>query len=183
MTAKSDLLASIVNPQPPYPWNVADPASADYFAADAGLDEAELEATIAAGWLQFSDQLETLWGESEPALERITRTLMNRFQARVPAEILTRLAAQAVDLSHQGQALIDQLIACASDILPTWDTDDLAVLARPLAFSLRDGRGEVLDLTLRAMPQTSWEALSEIEQARLTLAIATVALRAAAEDS
>lgn len=182
MTAQSDLLANVVNPQSSYPWDVADPATDDYFAAiDESLDDPAVEAAIAAGWQRFSVQLETLWGTSDSVTEQITHRLMDQFQARMPADILAQIAAQAADLSRQGQALIDQLVVCASTILPTWDADDLAVLARPLAFALRDGQGEMLDLTLRTLPQTHWEALSEIEQARLTLAIATVALRTAAE--
>lgn len=182
MTAQSDLLASVVNLRSSYPWDVADPAADDYFAAiHDGLDDPEVEAAIAAGWQQFSLQLETLWGTSDPVAERVTHALVERFQARMPSDLLANLAVQAADLSRQGQALIDQLIVCANAILPAWDTDDLVVLARPLAFSLRDGQGEMLDMTLRTLPQTAWDSLSDIEQARLTLAIATVALRTAAE--
>ena len=68
---------------------------------------------------------------------------------------------------------------CVDDVLPGWNADDLAVLARPLAYSLRDGRGEILELNLRAIPATDWDSLSTLEQARLTLTVASVALKVA----
>jgi hypothetical protein len=93
---------------------------------------------------------------------------------------LQRLATSATTLARSGQPLIDQLVTCVHDLLPTWDTADLAVLARPLAYSLRDGRGEIVDLNLQAIPTTAWDDLSELDQARLTLTIASVALKTAA---
>ena len=53
------------------------------------------------------------------------------------------------------------------------------MLARPLAYSLRDGRGEILDLNLRAIPVADWDSLSDLEQARLSLTVASVALKVA----
>jgi hypothetical protein len=52
-----------------------------------------------------------------------------------------------------------------------------------LAYSLRDGRREILALNLRSISQVDWNTLSDIEQARLSLAIASVALKAAEQEN
>jgi hypothetical protein len=73
-------------------------------------------------------------------------------------------------------ALVDQLVESVQTVLTDWETDDLQVMARPLAFSMRGGQEEVLEVLLQSVRQTDWEALSELEQARLSLAIARYAL-------
>ncbi|NJL49253.1 MAG: hypothetical protein HC929_19630 [Leptolyngbyaceae cyanobacterium SM2_5_2] len=82
-------------------------------------------------------------------------------------------------MARSSQSFLEQMVACANVVLPAWTGDDLAVLARPMALSLRDGQGEMVDLTLRATAQTDWESLSQVERARLSLAIASVALKTA----
>jgi hypothetical protein len=188
MTAESDLLTSLVNEQPPYPWLPSHPASEPYFTqAAAELEDALLDQAIAAGWQRLSSQLETLWADQAAAAHTLTQTLAQtliaQFQSRVPVDRLQIIAATVADLSHRGQSYLDQLVNCASAVLPTWDRGDLAVLARPLAYSLRGGQSEILDLNLRTMQQVDWDALSEIEQARLSLAIAAVALKAVDAES
>lgn len=184
MAAEHDLLAGILNPETGYPWQPLAPEAEAYLASlemefDA-LDGEELNAAIAAGWQVLAAQMATQMGDSQPqtALNPVLEQL-RQFQNRVPSQLLHRLATSAAALARTGQPLIDQLVQCVDDVLPGWNADDLAVLARPLAYSLRDGRGEILELNLRAIPATEWDSLSSLEQARLTLTVASVALKVA----
>ncbi|MEO1068509.1 MAG: hypothetical protein AAFW95_05235 [Cyanobacteria bacterium J06638_6] len=189
MTAETDLLASILAHESVYPWLPLSPEAESYLTGlEAELDameDGDFSPAIAAGWQALSAQMATYMAEYDtaPALPQaaITAVLgqISQFQERMPSGLLQELAASATTLARSGQPLIDQLVQCVSVALPTWNDADLAVLARPLAYSLRDGRGEILDLNLRTIPTVDWENLSDIEQARLTLAIASVALKAA----
>lgn len=184
MATEHDLLASILTPETGYPWQPLAPEAEGYLASleaefDA-LDDGELKTAIAAGWqvlaAQMATQMSTL--EISPAVNSVLEQL-RQFQSRVPGALLHRLATSATALARSGQPLIEQLVHCVDDILPGWNADDLAVLARPLAYSLRDGRGEILELNLRAIPTTGWDSLSDLERARLTLTVASVALKVA----
>ncbi|PZV08845.1 MAG: hypothetical protein DCF32_03815 [Leptolyngbya sp.] len=184
MATEHDLLASILNPETGYPWQPLAPEAEAYLASletefDA-LDGGELNAAIAAGWQVLSAQMATQIGDFEvqPTVNPVLEQL-RQFQSRVPGDLLHRLASSAAALARSGQPLIEQLVQCVDDVLPGWNADDLAVLARPLAYSLRDGRGEILELNLRAIPATDWDSLSGLEQARLTLTVASVALKVA----
>ncbi len=199
MAAEHDLLASILTSEGgserssrgTYPWEPLAPEAEDYLTNletefDA-LDDGDLTATIATGWQILESQITALATAQSPGPELAQAAApilkqLRQFQTRMPGGLLQRLATAATTLSRSGQPLIDQLVQCVKDILPGWDAADLAVLARPLAYSLRDGRGEIVDLNLRAISDSPWETLSEVEQARLTLTIASVALKAAQAD-
>ncbi len=179
MTAESDLLASLATPQPVYPWEPLSPEAEAYFtAAAAELDDPLVDASIAAGWQNFSTQLMAQWEELTP-MATVTQALTAQFQERIPLNLLQAIATQATSVARGSQSFLEQMVTCASVVLPTWTGDDLAALARPLALSLRDGQGEMLNLTLRATAQTDWDALSEVDRAKLTLAISSVALKTA----
>ncbi len=197
MAAEHDLLAAILHPEPAYPWQPLAPEAEGYltsleteFDALAGDD---LSTAIAVGWQTLAAQItaqmdaaqtatQTAAGLGQTAATSVLEQL-RQFQGRLPGELLQSLARSATTLARSGQPLIEQLVQCAGDILPDWNIDDLAVLARPLAYSLRDGRGEILELNLRAIPANAWDSLTDLEQARLTLTIASVALKAAKTDT
>ncbi|MFQ4137561.1 hypothetical protein PGN35_014685 [Nodosilinea sp. PGN35] len=193
MATQHDLLASILNPETGYPWQPLAPEAEAYLT---GLESAfnaleggdELNGAIAAGWQILSAQMEVQMAtqRGNAPMDEVSQAVISpvleqlrQFQGRVPSGLLHRLAQSAAVLTRSGQPLIDQLVQCVDDILPGWNSEDLAVLARPLAYSLRDGRGEILELNLRAIPTADWEALSDLEQARLTLTMASVALKVA----
>jgi hypothetical protein len=185
MSAEQDLLASIFASGQPYPWEPLSPDGEDYLNhVEAQLDgDPEVEDAIAAGWYRVSSLLETQWASAEAtAPERLLSALKARFQERMPEDALGTLAAAAAKLVQSGRPLAEQLVETAQAILPGWDTGDLVVMARPLAYSLRDGQNDVLDVTLGSVPQVEWESLSDIEKARLGLAIASVALNLAKQE-
>ena len=181
MDTKLDFLHRILDSNSPYPWNLQDPEYELLLTeAEAALDDAATERSLADGWRAFSTKLDYVWTElSDANMETLMEALTQRFALRMPEALLKQLAQQALAAAAKGGALLDQLVGCTQSILSNWNSDDLAVLARPLAYSLRDGRGEILDLHLRSVRQADWDALSDIEQARLTLAIASFALKQA----
>lgn len=183
---QADLLAALVAPSPIYPWEPCTPESEPYFATATAATEDDddlINATLAEGWQRFSAQLNSQWSHTSDSL---VNTLIQRLQAQLqsppPDEILQTIVTTVAAIRDSGQAYLDQIVTCAQAVLPTWDADDLAVLARPLAYSLRDGHSEILDLNLRSILKSNWQSLSEIEQARLSLTLAALALKTAAEE-
>lgn len=185
MAAEHDLLASIFSAEPVYPWQPLAPEAELYLTRLETelevLEDETLAAAIATGWQSFAAHMATQMTVAETLQSTATSVLdqIRQFQERVPNDLLQSLATAATTLARSSQPLIEQLVQCVNTVLPDWDTEDLAVLARPLAYSLRDGRGEILELNLRAIPATDWTSLSNLEQARLTLTIASVALKVA----
>ncbi|MBW4440997.1 MAG: hypothetical protein KME10_07155 [Plectolyngbya sp. WJT66-NPBG17] len=147
-----------------YPWNPADPESESFFnrieqkfSIDA-LSESEIGDRADA----FFSHLDSLF--AAPTLET---SLAQKF-ASVPQTVLNAIARHAQKLANSSATLADQLVQCVQEALPQWAEEDLQVLARPLAYSMR---GEE-----QPVKSTDWAKLSETEQARLTLAIARYAL-------
>jgi hypothetical protein len=190
MSAERDLLSSLLSAEPPYPWEPLGPDGETYLdRLAAEFDDPSIDEAITSGWDSFSAQIEAQWDNVNPASPNLTvvDTLLNalkaQFHERMPEASLDSIAASAARLVQSGQPIAEQLVETVQAILPGWDRGDLTILARPLAYSLRDGRGEILDLTLRSAPQAEWATLSEIEKARLSLAIASVALDLARQNN
>ena len=60
------------------------------------------------------------------------------------------------------------------DLLPNWATEDLLVIARPYAYAMRGDTGvNNIDNIVRPL---AWTELSELERAKLTIAIAQAAI-------
>jgi hypothetical protein len=148
-----------------YPWNPADAESESFFNSleqKFSLDVlSEIEISDRAD--AFFSHLDSLF--AAPTLET---SLAHKF-ATVPQSILNAIARQAQKLATSSASLADQLVLCVQEALPQWAEEDLQVLARPLAYSMR---GEE-----QSVKSTDWAKLSETEQARLTLAIARYALK------
>jgi hypothetical protein len=167
-----DLLDAVLSNDTPYPWDITDPAAASYiekldqeFSLDSWLDE-----EVAQRSQDFFARLDGVWTQT---------TLSQRFAAWAPQSVLNAIVQQAQKVVASNLSLADQLIQCVQESLPTWNIDDLQVLARPLAYAMRGVETEtaqVVESTLQAVRPLSWEELSELEQARLSLAIARCAL-------
>jgi len=168
-----------------YPWSVDQDQTLEALVvmesswAEALSDEEN--AAIATAGQQFFHQLEQAWStpEAQPtptfSLATLQASLRDRFQHRVPADLLQQLTQKAQTLAAQPLTLADQLIQSVQDVFPHWDTEDLQVLARPYAFAMRSPDSDTadkLDMALQSVRSVSWSELSEIEQARLSLAIA-----------
>ena len=164
----TDLLSHLVSAEPAYPWDVTDPGIELYWQRlDESLEslapDSPMEATIKAGWSHLASQLDRRW-QALPIAQPLD--LGMPWGDQLPGDLLETLVATARGLVHQGQSRLDQLVSCVSAILPDWDPQDLAILARPLAYSLRDGQN--LDLkTSFEIPNQPWAQRSPVEQARL----------------
>ncbi|MGQ9872902.1 hypothetical protein [Leptodesmis sp.] len=168
-----------------YPWNPADPASEAFFTdSDIPSIFADWqEEEIAERSQSFFNRLEQVWAPIS-----LQSRLAERFSTRIPHSLLAAIAQQAqAALSNTQKALntslsvadqlSEQLVQCVQGIIPTLAAEDLYVLARPLAYQMRNGGLQnAIDTTLAQVPQTDWEQLSEMQRARLSLAIARFAI-------
>jgi hypothetical protein len=143
-----------------------DPAQSQDWLAQLGsnqlldcFSDAELDAQSNA----FFDSMDQLW---EPDLLAV----LSRKFVTVPREMLKTIADRVSQFGTTSGELADQLIACAQSVLPQWAEDDLRVFARPMVYAMR-GEAPKMDPAGK-----DWAVMSEIEQAKLTLAIAKYAI-------
>ena len=169
--ARQEMLQSILATQEPYPWTPAD--SSDYFTeVTAAADELALSDEEAQlGWQTFSTQLDAFWNQTSS----IESALTQRFAQRLSQDVINQITAKATQVVNSGRPLAEQIIACVRDTLAGWDDADLQVMARPLAHAMR-GQEEILDATINSVRDIEWEALSPMEQARVSLAAARWAI-------
>jgi len=154
-----------------YPWMIESPAVNGFFEQSSIFTDWEI-GEIEHRANQFFAHLDTLWAGAT-----VQSNLRQRFAARIPSHLLSTIAQQAQKVMSESVSLADQLVLCVQELLPTLATDDLYVLARPLAYTMRNGYGQdCVESVLTKVRAIAWEQLSEVEQARLTLAVARCAL-------
>jgi hypothetical protein len=146
----------------PYPLS---PADAEQWFSDGSMNtllDDFTDAELTDRSEHFFSAMEQLWADD------LATVLMRKF-VTVPQAVIAAIAAQAEKMSAASGELADKLIGCVQETLPMWAEDDLRVFARPLAYAMR---GEVAS----EPSSKDWTELSEIEQAKLTLAIAKYAM-------
>lgn len=166
-----ELLATIVQTDVAYPWNPAQLESESYLSAleqEFTLLDSFTDSDIAEKSQVLFAQLEQVW-----LTTALQKSLGEKF-ARVPQDFLARIAQSVQNATVKYQSLADQMVECVLDILPQWAEEDLQVLARPLAYAMRDADPEGVELVMAT--QRLWAELSEIEQARVGLAVARYAI-------
>jgi hypothetical protein len=169
--AQMELLATIVQTDVAYPWNPAQLESESYLAAleqEFALSDSFSDSDIAQKSQVLFAQLEQVW-----LTTALQKSLREKF-ARVPQDFLARIAQSVQNATVKYQSLADQMVECVLDILPQWAEEDLQVLARPLAYAMREVDSEEAPLVMAA--RRPWAQLSEIEQARVSLAVARYAI-------
>ncbi len=161
-----------------YPWNPTDPDAADYYLeADRhfSLDDWS-DAEITQRSRSFFAQIQSCWANSPTPVLEISplAVLIEKFGARVPQDWLAKIAENVRCLATNQLEPIDRLIQSVQDLLPNWAADDLHVIARPYAYAMRGDTGiENIDNIVRPL---AWTELSELERAKLTIAIAQAAI-------
>lgn len=171
----------------PYPYNPADPE------ADAYFDALEQEV-LALGWSEadlmaegrtLSHHVDQLWASlATPEVSTsVAEELLHQLSARVPQQILNGIMQKARQVFNQKLSLSDQLVQCVQSYVPMWGVEDLQVFARPLAYAMRAPESESLDSTLQTVRVADWHELSDVEQARLSLAIARYAIAQVATEA
>ena len=169
--AQMELLATIVQTDVAYPWNPAQRESESYLTAleeEFALSDSFSDSDIAQKSQVLFAQLEQVW-----LTTALQKSLREKF-ARVPQDFLARIAQSVQNATVKYQSLADQMVECVLDILPQWAEEDLQVLARPLAYAMREVDSEGAELVMAA--RRPWAQLSEIEQARVSLAVARYAI-------
>ncbi|OLP20013.1 hypothetical protein BST81_02770 [Leptolyngbya sp. 'hensonii'] len=152
-----------------YPWNPSDPASDAYYAQleqQFSLDDWS-HHEVAHRSQSFVAHLNQLWTR---------QSLIEKFAARMPHNLLETIVRQAQEVVAANLSLADQLVHCVREVLPAWGEDDLQVMARPLAYAMRGSESEAVESSLGSVRPLPWMELSEIERARLSLAVARYAL-------
>ncbi|HEY9617222.1 MAG TPA: hypothetical protein V6C64_10295 [Microcoleaceae cyanobacterium] len=123
---------------------------------------------ISARSTAFFNQIDTLW-----ANVTLQSSVMQQFAVRVPQSILTAIVERVQQVATTAESMAERLIASVQDLLPNLAIEDLEVLARPLAYELRDTyTGDPVEAMLAKVPQVNWQEQSELNQARLSLAVA-----------
>jgi cell division septum initiation protein DivIVA len=173
-----------------YPWNPAQSESDDYFGTVEHQSEIQdlLDEELTVRSQSFYNQLDTLWSNVSAKQQYNPNTAVNlvmqlkenlakQIAARVPHELIERIAEKASEIFNPKQSMGEQLVSCAQAVLPSWGSDDLTVLARPFAYAMRNSEAQNLETVLDKVGEHDWQTLSEIEQARISVAIAYYALR------
>lgn len=200
-----ELLDSLVLDEIAYPWNPADPESELYFQAieqDCKFEELTDEV-LAARTPIWVAQLEKVWQgvgaenhqeddqvqhqvhpQAQGAIAQVKEAIYAKFGDFVPVAWLEAIADQAVEIIQTGcqelsqMSLAEQLVQCVHHLSPDWAKEDLQVLARPYAFAMRGNPTESTLVGADGLNSGvgSWTELSDIERARVSLAIARYAL-------
>jgi hypothetical protein len=161
-----------------YPWNPADPDTADYYAQtdrQFSLDDWS-EAEIAEKSRSLYEQIQSVW--ETPAVGAVSplAALTDKFGTRVPHQWLAQIAANVSKIATSNLEPVDRLVGSVQDLLANWATEDLLVMARPYAFAMRCDLG--VDDPDKIVRPLAWAELSELERAKLTILIAQYAIDA-----
>ncbi|AFZ25748.1 hypothetical protein Cylst_3614 [Cylindrospermum stagnale PCC 7417] len=183
-----ELLEALLEPDDAtYPWNPADEESEAYFYQ---LEQQFtlpdwLEAELTTSSQDFYHHLDTLWSEitvcdnhttEQTVADHLQENLYGVFAASVPQIWLKAIAQKASEIFASQQSTGEQLVECVQAVLPNWGVEDLLVLARPFAYSMRGSRQQSVVSVINNVGNRNWTGLSEIEQAKVSLAIAHYAL-------
>lgn len=157
-----------------YPWNPAEPESQDYLT-DLN-NQFDLESwpvdELTRRSEAFYQELGNLWSQVEPQptlLQSLQTSLKQHFALSLPEDWLSAIASATVSLLDSPLSLSEKLVKCLHPLLPNFDEEDLQVLARPLAYSMRGNETPDID-------HKPWSELSEIEKARFGLVVVRFAL-------
>jgi len=162
-----------------YPWNPTAPEAEAFFTDSESL-------SIWDGWQDveirdrahsFFNNVDQLWATSLQA------TLLERFAARVPQNWITAIAQQTQQvvadvqqtMSDASAVLSEQLVQCVREVVPGLAEEDFYILARPLAVSMRSA-DDSINAAIAQVPQVEWDQLSDVQRARLSLAVARYAI-------
>jgi len=186
-----ELLEVLLEPEDAtYPWNPADDESEGYFGEleQQFVMQDLLDEELTTRSQNFYEQLDTLWSEVETSsyyncnticasVDNLQETLRTAFVASVPQGWLNVIAQKATDIFASQQSIGEQLVQCVQAVMPTWQADDLFVLARPFAYAMRSSEPQNLKSIISNIENRDWTNLSEIEQAKISIAIAYYALK------
>ncbi|MFN6562297.1 MAG: hypothetical protein RMY28_021240 [Nostoc sp. ChiSLP01] len=185
-----ELLEALLEPEDAtYPWNVADEESEAYFQELEQQFESQdlIDEDLTKRSQDFYNHLDTLWSDisfneshngnsQQSVVLNLQETLRATFCTCVPQTLLNTIATKAAEIFARQQLRGEQLVECVQAVLPNWGEEDLLVLARPFAYAMRSNESHNPASTMANLNNREWTTLSEIEQAKVSLAIAYYAL-------
>lgn len=176
-SAELELLAALLAEDSIYPWDGSMEAEAYFIEAEQEFGALWQAEEMSERSHNFLSQLDRLWQAATPAnaISSLQANLRSQFAARIPQNWLDAIAKQAIQALNTQQSLAGQLVQCVQELLPNFGTEDLQVLARPYAYAMRGSSNEIPQM-LANITLERWVALSEIQQAKVSLAIARYAL-------
>lgn len=142
---------------------------------------AEAEQQLANNWLEqevidnapsFLSQIDKLW-QVNTSIQDLQTKLSAQFAQYVPQEWLAAISRQASQVINSQKSLSAQLVQCVKELVPNCLDEDLLVLARPYTYAMRSNQNNSMQLDVT--PE-QWTDLSQIQQAKLSFAIARYAL-------
>ncbi|MEH2379560.1 MAG: hypothetical protein V7K27_11865 [Nostoc sp.] len=184
-----EFLEALLEPEDgTYPWNPGDDESEAYFQEleeQFGMPDLVDEELMRRS-PDFFNNLDTLWSDinstpdynqnlQQSVVLNLQETLRTTFSAYVPQELLNAIASKAAEIFAARQLISEQLVECVQTVLPTWGTEDLLVLARPFAYAMRSSESPNPASALTNLKNSEWTVLSEVEKAKVSLAIASYA--------
>lgn len=171
-----------------YPWNPTDEQSEAYFSEleQQFVIEDSLDEELTTRSQDFYSHLDTLWSNisfessyddnsPQAVVLDLQEKLRTTFPACVPQALLNAIATKAAEIFSSSQLIGEQLVECVHTVLPTWGTEDLLVLARPFTYAMRSSESQNAASVFSNLNNSNWTALSEVEKAKVTLAIASYA--------
>ncbi|MDZ8185526.1 MAG: hypothetical protein RMX96_11810 [Nostoc sp. ChiSLP02] len=185
-----ELLEALLEPEDAtYPWDPTNEESEAYFQEleqQFGISDL-IDEDLTRRSQDFYSHLDTLWSgvyHSETHSQNLQQSLVlnlqeilrDTFYTCVPKALLNDIAAKAAEIFSSRQLRGEQLVECVQSVLPTWAAEDLLVLARPYAFAMRSSESHNPTSVMSNLNNSEWTNLSEIEQAKISLAIAYYAL-------
>ncbi|MDZ8239811.1 MAG: hypothetical protein RMZ69_22105 [Nostoc sp. ChiQUE01a] len=185
-----ELLEALLEPDDAtYPWNLADEESEAYFQELEQQFESQdlIDEDLTKRSQDFYNHLDTLWSAisfnessnhncQQSIVLNLQETLCATFCTSVPQILLNTIATKAAEIFSRHQLRGEQLVECVQAVMPTWGEEDLLVLARPFAYAMRSNESHNPASTISNLNNREWTTLSEIEQAKVSLAIAYYAL-------
>lgn len=187
-----ELLETLLEPEDEtYPWNIYDQSSEAYFdSLEQHFDWQDLSGMgLQSKSESFYENLDSLWCKfssnenhhinSENTVHHLQEILKTTLTISVPTELINAIAKKAAEVFLLQKSTSEKLVECVQNLLPNLATDDLLVLARPFAYSMRSQESSVLTSMINNFENENrdWVSLSEIEQARLSLALTNYALQ------
>lgn len=177
-SAELELLEALLAEDSIYPWDGSNIEAEAYFiAAEQEFGASWQAEETSARSHDFLSQLDRLWQAATPAnaISKVQANLRAQFADCIPQNWLDAIAQHAHQALTTQQSLAGQLVQCVRELLPDFGAEDLQVLARPYAYAMRGANHEIPKMLSNITPE-KWAALSEIQQAKVSLAIARYAL-------
>ncbi|PPS43516.1 hypothetical protein [Chroococcidiopsis sp. TS-821] len=180
--AQLDLLAALLSSEDAtYPWNPADPEADIYFEQQDALVSEVASVESPAQSQHFYSKLTELWSAVTPSKKNSSSDVdclpdwQHDFANYIPHAWLEAIADRAKQVFPAPNSLTEKLVQCVRGLLPNFVEADLLTLARPFAQPVCSAKQES-QAAISRLHRHHWDDLSDIEQAKASLAVARYAL-------